>query len=282
MSILPVPPSLPPANQKSATSMRPFVPRMRSTLSWSSEMLQETSATMPPGKCSSAEAHSSTPDWPRCASARHLVRLGERLSHCRPGDQPRHRNGIAADVENAAAGEIVGIEPVLRHEARHGEAEARLDHPHFADRAGFDQLDQLRRLRMQPVHEGFAEKGAGLARRMDHRVGLEGGQPHRLFAKHMLAGLRRLDRPFGVARMRRRNVDRVDVRIGEQRLIAVEDAGAGESLRRGRACPDCARRWRQACRCANGRRRRQRPWRWCRARECPSGSLCSDVMCSFP
>ena len=67
MWISPVPPSLPPANQKSLTSMRPLVPRMRSTLSWSSEMLQDTSATMPEGKRSTADAHSSTPDWPRCA-----------------------------------------------------------------------------------------------------------------------------------------------------------------------------------------------------------------------
>ena len=46
----------------------------------------------------------------------------------------------------------------------------------------------------------------------------------------MLAGLRRLDRPFGVARMRRRDVDRLDLRIVEQRLVSVEDARAGERL----------------------------------------------------
>ena len=106
--------------------------------------------------------------------------------------------------------------------------------PHLADRARLDQLDQLLRLRMQPVHEGFAEEGAGLARRMDHRVGLEGGQPHRLLAEHVLAGLRRLDRPFGMARMRRRDIDRIDLRVLQQRLIPVEDARARKILRQPR------------------------------------------------
>ena len=61
MSIFPMPPSRPPPNQKSATSMRPVVPKMRSTLSCSTATEQDTSATMPPGKRSTAEAHSSTP-----------------------------------------------------------------------------------------------------------------------------------------------------------------------------------------------------------------------------
>ena len=162
--------------------------------------------------------------------AGHLVRLGERFSRSGPGDEARHRNRIAADVQNAAAGEIVGIEPVLRHEARHRKAKARLDHADFADDARFDQFHQFQRLRVQPVHEGFAEKRAGLARRMDHRVGLEGGQPHRLFAKHMLACFRRLDCPFGMTRMRRRNIDRVDLRIRQQSIVACEDARTGEVL----------------------------------------------------
>ncbi len=41
---------------------------------------------------------------------------------------------------------------------------------------------------MQAIHEGFAQKRAGLARGEDHRVGLESGQPHRLFDQHVLAG----------------------------------------------------------------------------------------------
>lgn len=160
--------------------------------------------------------------------ADHLVWLAEGLSDGRTGNQPDHRGGIAADIENTAAGEIVGIEPVLRHEARHGETEARLDHPDLADDAGPDQLHQLLGLQVQPVHEGFAEECAGLARGMHHGVGLEGGQRQRLFAQHMLSGLGRLDRPLRMAWMRYRNVDGVDVGVGEQRVVAVEDTGTGK------------------------------------------------------
>ena len=60
----PMPPSWPEANQKSATSSRPSVPRTRSTLSWASETEQETSAMMPFGKVRIAAAHSSTPVRP--------------------------------------------------------------------------------------------------------------------------------------------------------------------------------------------------------------------------
>ena len=66
MLIAPVPPCLPEANQKDFTSILPSVPKMRSIASCSSDTEQDTSATIPPGKPSTAEAHSSTPVLPRC------------------------------------------------------------------------------------------------------------------------------------------------------------------------------------------------------------------------
>ena len=61
------------------------------------------------------------------------------------------------------------------------------------------RIHQLQCLRVKPVHEGLlAEKRASPARSMDHRIRLESGQCKRLLAKHMLAGFRGLDRPFGV------------------------------------------------------------------------------------
>ena len=83
---------------------------------------------------------------------------------------------------------------------------------------------------MQAVHERFAEEGAGLAGGMDHRVRLEGGQPHRLFAKHMLAGFGGPDRPSRMVRMRHCDIDGVDVRIAKQRLVTLHDARARESF----------------------------------------------------
>jgi hypothetical protein len=55
-------------NQKSGTSMRPVVPMMRSTLSCCTEIEQLTSARMPLSNFSTAEAHSSVPASPRCAT----------------------------------------------------------------------------------------------------------------------------------------------------------------------------------------------------------------------
>ena len=83
---------------------------------------------------------------------------------------------------------------------------------------------------MQAVHERLAGEGAGLLVSVEHRIDLEGGKRHRLLDEDMLAGLRRLDRPFGVAGMRRRDVDRLHLGIVEQRLVAIEDARAGEFL----------------------------------------------------
>ena len=69
---------------------------------------------------------------------------------------------------------------------------------------------------------------------MDHGVGLEGGQRKRLFAQHVFARFRCPDRPLSMAGMRYRNVDGVDVGIGEQRIVAIVDARAGETS--GEAC----------------------------------------------
>ena len=228
---------------------------------------------MPLGNCSSAAAHSSTPLAPRCAAPATFTGLEERQPLDGAGDQPRHRHRVAADVEDAAAGEVVGVEPVLGVEARHREAEARLDRAHLADRALADQLEQPRGLRVQAVHEGLAEEGPGLARRVDHRVGLPGGEPERLLAQHVLAGLGGLDRPLGVARVRRRDVDRLDLGVGEQRLVAREHAGAGELLARTRGGRGCGRRPRPACRAWSARRRRRRCGRCVPGPRIPQRSL---------
>ena len=51
----------------------------------------------------------------------------------------------------------------------------------------------------------------------------------------MLAGAERLDRPFGVAGMRCRNVDGIHFRIVQQSLIAIDDACAWKMI--GKAGP---------------------------------------------
>jgi len=75
-------------------------------------------------------------------------------------------------------------------------AKCRLDHAHLADRAVANQLDQLVRLRVAAVHERFHQEHAGRAHGLDHPLRLCGIDRERLFAKHMLAGPRRLERPL--------------------------------------------------------------------------------------
>ena len=160
--------------------------------------------------------------------AAYLDRIGEGAAQRLAGDEAGHRDRIAAHVEYAAARQRRGEEPVLRLEAAHGEAEARLDHPYLADGAGADQFADPGRLRMQAVHEGLAGEGAGLAVGMEYRVDLEGRERQRLFHQHVLAGLGRLDGPFGMAGMGQGDVDGVDLGIGEEGLIAMDDPDAGE------------------------------------------------------
>ena len=103
------------ANQKSATSIRPSVPSTRSTFSCcerdragdlGDDAVRELRAAPTPTR--------RRPVSPRCATPATFDRIEERLARRRPGDQPRHRHRVAADVEDAAAGELVGVEPVRR------------------------------------------------------------------------------------------------------------------------------------------------------------------------
>ena len=57
------------------------------------------------------------------------------------------------------------------------------------------------------------------ARRVDHALGLGRGQGQRLLAQDVLAGLGGRDRPLRVEVVGQRDVDRVDLGIGEQRLV---------------------------------------------------------------
>lgn len=144
------------------------------------------------------------------------------------GDQACHRDGIAADIEDAAAGEIVGEQAMACLDRAHVETEARLDQPDFTDRTRLHQFYQLRCLRMQAVHIGLAGEDPGLVGLVIDGLGLMRRERDGLFHQHMLARADRLDRPFGMADMRGGDVDRLDIRVVDQRLIAGDDAGARE------------------------------------------------------
>ena len=197
--------------------------------------------------------------------AEDLFRIDEGLAHRRAGDEPRHRHRVAADVEDAAAGGVVGEQAMLRIGIGHAESEARLDQPDLADGTRSDQLDDAGGQRVEAVHESFAEEGAGLPRGVDHGVGFVGRNGERLLAEHVLAGFRRTDRPFGMCRVRRRDIDRLDLGVVEHGLIAVEDPAPGKlspspclfGSREAMAVSRPVAEWGAP---------RQKPWRSCRGR----------------
>ncbi len=76
------------------------------------------------------------------------------------------------------------------------------------------------------VHEGLAHEGLCLARRVEHGIGFERGQPYGLFAQHVLARFGGLDGPLGVLGMRGGDIDGIDIRVGEQGVVAIQHARA--------------------------------------------------------
>ncbi len=83
---------------------------------------------------------------------------------------------------------------------------------------------------MVPDHEGFRGVPAGARRSGGDRLGLRGIEADRLLAEHVLAGLQRTDGPRRMKMIGQGNVDRIDRRVGDQRLVAVE--GAWQAQRR--------------------------------------------------
>ena len=73
--------------------------------------------------------------------------------------------------------------------------------------------------------ERFHHDEAAPACRVRDRLGLALVRRERLLAEDVLLRGDRAERPLGVEGVRKRVVDRVDVRIGEQRLVALGDLG---------------------------------------------------------
>ena len=67
---------------------------------------------------------------------------------------------------------------------------------------------------------------------VDHPLRLGGGQRQRLLAQDVLAGPGRGDRPLGVEVVGQRDVDGVDVRVGEERLVRAVGASGCRARRR--------------------------------------------------
>ncbi len=171
---------------------------------------------------------------PAVEGREHVVREAQR-----PGEHPvgarRPEPGLAVDVlglaaEEARAADVVTADVHQRAALDIGAqadvvlvvervAERRADEPQLADRALVDELLRTLRLRVVAVHERLAQQAAGALGRVERRLDLVGVARHRLLAEHVLARLERLDRPLAVHRVRQGDVDRLDLVVGEQRLV---------------------------------------------------------------
>jgi hypothetical protein len=83
-------------------------------------------------------------------------------------------------------------------------------------------------LRVVAVAEGFFDVLAGPIAGDDQALDVFGRQAKGLLTQDVLARLHRADAPFQVQIVRQRDVDRVDLRIGEQRLIACMGPAPGK------------------------------------------------------
>jgi hypothetical protein len=74
-------------------------------------------------------------------------------------------------------------------------------------------------LRVVPVHEGLHQDPLLLVGDVEGRLRVVRVPSQRLLAEDVLARPQRVDRPLDVHRVRERDVDRVDVRVREQRFV---------------------------------------------------------------
>ena len=134
------------------------------------------------------------------------------------GEQARPADAVTADVHERAAVQVGGEADVL--DVAEAEAEGRADELERADRAALHELLRLGRLRVVPVHEGLHEKPIRPLGRREGALDLLGVPVEGLLAENMLPGFEREDRPLDVQRVRERDVDGVDVGVGEQPFVA--------------------------------------------------------------
>ncbi len=72
--------------------------------------------------------------------------------------------------------------------------------------------------------ERLPEQGAGPTGRLKDALGVGKHAGERLLAQHGLAGVKRADRPLGVQGVRQRDVQRADVLVVDERLVALHGA----------------------------------------------------------
>ena len=99
------------------------------------------------------------------------------------------------------------------------EGKVRSDQADFSDRARGDDLVNQGRLRVRPIHESLDEDEAPRRCSRKHFPGLCLAQCHRFFTENVLPCVQRREGPLVVEGIRQADVDRIDIRAGEERLV---------------------------------------------------------------
>ena len=136
-------------------------------------------------------------------------------------DQAEAADAVAADVHQRPAVES-GVEARVARTALGREVEGKggADDSHPPGDARVDQLGQPARLRMMPPHEALREDEPGGFRAVEGLLDLVRVLRERLLDQHVLAGIECPQRPLDVKAVWKRDVNGLDVRVGEQCLVA--------------------------------------------------------------
>jgi hypothetical protein len=111
----------------------------------------------------------------------------------------------------AVLGHAANVAGIADREREHGD-----DGPQLSDRPLVEQAPDDLPLGVEAVHERLHPHDAARGAVVDHGGRLGRVERRRLLAQDVLARVGRPRRPLGVEVVRERNVDRVDVRVGEQ------------------------------------------------------------------
>ena len=141
-----------------------------------------------------------------------------RDAHGLAGEHARGADAVAAHVHQPTPGRLgqqARVLGVLEHET-----EGCAHHAQLADRAAGDELLESQRLRMVSPHERLRQHEACGVGGREGLLHVAGHARVRLLAEDVLAGGERPQRPLVVQLVGQRDVDGVDIAIGQQRLVA--------------------------------------------------------------
>ncbi len=134
---------------------------------------------------------------------------------CGEPDEARGADAVAPDVHERPAVER-GL-PARVARLAEVERERRAHEAHLPDLG--QQVDERAHLRVVAPHEPLGEDEPLPLGDVERVLDLRGAARERLLDEHVLARLERAHRPLGVQRVGERDVHRVDVGVGEQRLV---------------------------------------------------------------